>query len=145
MASGLKLGEEELNAYETDFKKMGSKLVGLLYKIDKVDNKEKIVVDKTFTRDGFNYDDFVNSFPSTEGRIGLYKYHGKTSDGRPLSKVILVLWAPLGSNPMQRMKYSSCFGAIKDELTGVDFHMQCSDIADISAEKIETEVHTRFK
>ena len=145
MASGLKLEESLLNQYESDFKKTGSKLVGMTLKISKDGGKEGIVVDKTFDREGFNHDAYVEAFPTTEGRIGLLKYSGKTDDGRPLKKVILILWTPMSSTPMQRMQYSSCFGSVKDELTGVDFHIQCSDIADISAEKVEAEVKSRFK
>ena len=145
MASGLKLEDAVLNEYETSFKKTKSKLVGMVLKIAKEGNKESIVVDKTFDRDGFTHDAFVEAFPTTEGRIGLLKYSGNTDDGRPLEKVILILWAPMSSKAVQRMQYSSCFGTVKDELTGVDFHIQCSDIADISAEKIEAEVKSKCK
>ena len=145
MASGLKLEEAVLNQYETEFKKTGSVCIGMVLKIAKEGNKESIVVDQTFKRDDFDHDKFVEAFPAKEGRIGLLKFSGKLDDGRPLKKVIVILWTPMSSPPQQRMHYASCFGTVKDELTGVDLHLQCSDIAEISAEKIESEIRARFK
>ena len=144
MASGLKLAEAVLNQYETEFKKTGSVLTGMVLKIEKDGSKQSIVIDQTFKRDDFNHDKYVEAFPNDEGRIGLLKYSGKTSDGRPLKKVILILWTPMSSTPQQRMHYASCFGNVKDELTGVDLHLQCSDIAELAAEKIEAEIKSRF-
>lgn len=137
MASGLKLGEDLLAEIQTKLLKHGSVLTAMTIKLQIDGKKEALVLDQTFNKEGFEYDSFTNAFPDKEGRIGILKHGGKTDDGRPLVKVILILWAPMTSSPIQRMKISSCFGAVKDQLSGVDKHIQCDNIADISLEKIE--------
>ena len=145
MSSGLKLDDDTVNTYENEFKKSGSSLVGLTLKIGKKDGKDVILIDQTFKRDGFNHEEFVKAFPDTEGRIGLLKYSGKTDDGRPLKKVLIILWTPMTSGPSERMHYASCFGTVRDELTGIDLHLQLSDRVDLEFEKIEAEVKSKFK
>ena len=145
MSSGLKLEDEVVNKYEGEFKKTGSALVGMTLKAAKKDGKDVVEIDKTFPRDGFKHEDFMEAFPDKEGRIGLLKYSGKTDDGRPLKKVLIILWAPMTCGPMQRMLYTSCFGAIKDELTGVDLTLQLDSRADLEFEKIEADIRSKFK
>ena len=145
MASGLKLQDVELNTYENQFKKAGSPLVGLVLKIITKNDREKLIIEKTFKKEEYKHEDFVEAFPVKEGRIGLLKYSGTTDDGRPLRKVIIFLWTPLTSPPSERMNYSSCFGTVRNELTGIDMCLQCDDKSDISFEKIESEVKSKFK
>ena len=49
------------------------------------------------------------------------------------------------SGPSERMHYASCFGTVRDELTGIDLHLQLSDRVDLEFEKIEAEVKSKFK
>ena len=63
MNAGITATEDALAKFN-EFK-MKKKLAAIVYKIDKVDGAERVVLEKEFPKDGFKQDDLIESLPTT--------------------------------------------------------------------------------
>ena len=67
MNAGINPSEEALAKFN-EFK-MKKKLAAIVYKIDKVNGVEQVILEKEFPKEGFKQDDLIEALPSNEGRF----------------------------------------------------------------------------
>ena len=139
MVSGIKTNEEVLSVYK--LLKNDRKLKALTIKIN---DQTILEVEKQFERKGFNYDDFLNAFPSDDSRFGVLDCDFTTLDGRPQEKILFILWSPINAKALKKMKYSTSVGAIVDGLGAIALTIQADSISDISKESIQQKLREKF-
>ena len=139
MVSGIKTNEEVLSVYK--LLKNDRKLKALTIKIN---DQTMLEVEKQFERKGFNYDDFLNAFPSDDSRFGVLDCDFTTSDGRPQEKILFILWSPINAKALKKMKYSTSVNAIVDGLGAISLTIQADSISDISKESIQQKLREKF-
>ena len=139
MVSGIKTNEEVLSVYK--LLKNDRKLKALTIKIN---DQTILEVEKQFERKGFNYDDFLNAFPSDDSRFGVIDFNYTTEDGRPQEKILFILWSPINAKPLKKMKYSTSVNAIVDGLGAIALTIQADSISDITRESLEQKVSDKF-
>ena len=62
MNAGINPSEEALAKFN-EFK-MKKKLAAIIFKIDKVNGTEQVIVEKEFPKDGFKQDDLIEALPT---------------------------------------------------------------------------------
>ena len=139
MVSGIKTNEEVLSVYK--LLKNDRKLKALTIKIN---DQTMLEVEKQFERKGFNYDDFLNAFPSDDSRFGVLDCDFTTLDGRPQEKILFILWSPINAKALKKMKYSTSVNAIVDGLGAISLTIQADSISDISKESIQQKLREKF-
>ena len=139
MVSGIKTNEEVLSVYK--LLKNDRKLKALTIKIN---DQTILEVEKQFERKGFNYDDFLNAFPSDDSRFGVLDCDFTTLDGRPQEKILFILWSPINAKALKKMKYSTSVNAIVDGLGAIALTVQADSISDISRDFLEQKVRDKF-
>ena len=139
MVSGIKTNEEVLSVYK--LLKNDRKLKALTIKIN---DQTILEVEKQFERKGFNYDDFLNAFPSDDSRFGVIDCDFTTLDGRPQEKILFILWSPINAKALKKMKYSTSVNAIVDGLGAIALTVQADSISDISRDFLEQKVRDKF-
>lgn len=113
------------------------------YYIYKIENKNKIVIEKSGER-SLTYDDFASSLPENEPRYGLIDLEFQTKDGRPTSKLIFISWNPDTAKVRDKMIYSSSKEAIKSALNGVGIHINATDQSELDLEESILPVVKKF-
>ena len=122
--------DEDIPSKFSDFKLQKAPLRYYVYKIE---NKKKVVIDKSGER-AKTYDDFCKDLPENEARYGLIDLEFQTNDGRPTSKLVFIAWIPDTASIREKMLYSSSKEAIKSELVGVGIHINATDSSELDLE-----------
>merc|ERR1712130_1041195 len=126
MSSGVTV-DEDIPSKFSDFKLQKAPLRYYVYKIE---NKKKVVIDKSGER-AKTYDDFCKNLPETEPRYGLIDLEFQTNDGRPTSKLVFISWNPDTAGIKDKMIYSSSKESIKNVLNGVGIHINATDQSEL--------------
>ena len=135
MNAGINPTEEALSKIN-EFK-MKKKLDAIVFKIDKVDNKEQVVCDKEFPKDGFKQDDLIESLPSDEGRFVFLDFDYENDDGIRVYKIISILYCPITAKAAKKMMYSTTYGSLNSQLGGgIASELQCDSPAELSRDHI---------
>ena len=135
MNAGINPTEEALSKFN-EFK-MKKKLAAIIFKIDKVDNKEQVVCDKEFPKDGFKQDDLIESLPSDEGRFVFLDFDYENDDGIRVYKIISILYCPITAKAAKKMMYSTTYGSLNSQLGGgIASELQCDSPAELSRDHI---------
>ena len=135
MNAGINPTEEALSKFK-EFK-MKKKLAAIVFKIDKVDNKEQVVCDKEFPKDGFKQDDLIESLPSDEGRFVFLDFDYENDDGIRVYKIISILYCPITAKAAKKMMYSTTYGSLNSQLGGgIASELQCDSPAELSRDHI---------
>ena len=135
MNAGINPTEEALSKFN-EFK-MKKKLAAIVFKIDKVDNKEQVVCDKEFPKDGFKQDDLIESLPSDEGRFVILDFDYENDDGIRVYKIISILYCPITAKAAKKMMYSTTYGSLNSQLGGgIASELQCDSPAELSRDHI---------
>ena len=135
MNAGINPTEEALSKFN-EFK-MKKKLAAVVFKIDKVDNKEQVVCDKEFPKDGFKQDDLIESLPSDEGRFVFLDFDYENDDGIRVYKIISILYCPITAKAAKKMMYSTTYGSLNSQLGGgIASELQCDSPAELSRDHI---------
>ena len=135
MNAGINPTEEALSKFN-EFK-MKKKLAAIVFKIDKVDNKEQVVLDKEFPKDGFKQDDLIESLPSDEGRFVFLDFDYENDDGIRVYKIISILYCPITAKAAKKMMYSTTYGSLNSQLGGgIASELQCDSPAELSRDHI---------
>ena len=135
MNAGINPTEEALSKFN-EFK-MKKKLAAIVFKIDKVDNKEQVVCDKEFPKDGFKQDDLIESLPSNEGRFVFLDFDYENDDGIRVYKIISILYCPITAKAAKKMMYSTTYGSLNSQLGGgIASELQCDSPAELSRDHI---------
>ena len=135
MNAGVNPTEEALSKFN-EFK-MKKKLAAIVFKIDKVDNKEQVVCDKEFPKDGFKQDDLIESLPSDEGRFVFLDFDYENDDGIRVYKIISILYCPITAKAAKKMMYSTTYGSLNSQLGGgIASELQCDSPAELSRDHI---------
>ena len=135
MNAGINPTEEALSKFN-EFK-MKKKLAAIVFKIDKVDNKEQVVCDKEFPKDGFKQDDLIESLPSDEGRFVFLDFDYENDDGIRVYKIISILYCPITAKAAKKMMYSTTYGSLNSQLGGgIASELQCDSPAELSRDHI---------
>lgn len=108
------------------------------YIIFKIENKEKVVIEKTGPA-GESYDDFLGSLPPTECRYCLVDVDYITKAGAEHSKLVFIMWCPDDAGVKEKMLYSSSTDSMKD-LKGVQCKMQGNDLGDIEKKAVQAKL-----
>lgn len=103
--------------------------------IFRIENKEKVIVDKTGPSDQ-TYDDFLAALPAQECRYCLVDVDYTTKAGATHSKLVFVMWCPDEAPVKEKMLYSSSTDSMKD-LTGVQCKVQGNDLSDIQKDEVQ--------
>ena len=134
MNAGITATEDTLAKYN-EFK-MKKKLAAIVFKIDKVDGDEKVVLDKEFPKDGFKQEDLVDSLPTDESRFIYLDFAYENDDGITVYKIISILYCPMYAKAKKKMMYSTTYGSLNAELGGIQVEMQCDGPAEVSRDHI---------
>ena len=86
MNAGITATEDALAKFN-EFK-MKKKLAAIVYKIDKVDGAEHVVLEKEFPKDGFKQEDLIEALPTDEGRFVYLDFDYENDDGIKVYKII---------------------------------------------------------
>ena len=90
MNAGITATEDALAKFN-EFK-MKKKLAAIVYKIDKIDGAERVVLEKEFPKDGFKQDDLIEALPTDEGRFIFVDFDYENDDGIKVYKIISILY-----------------------------------------------------
>ena len=135
MNAGINPTEEALSKFN-EFK-MKKKLAAIIFKIDKVDNKEQVVCDKEFPKDGFKQDDLIEALPNDEGRFVFLDFDYENDDGIRVYKIISILYCPITAKAAKKMMYSTTYGSLNSQLGGgIASELQCDSPAELSRDHI---------
>ena len=135
MNAGINPNEETLAKFN-EFK-MKKKLAAVVFKIDKVNGQEQVVVEKEFPKDGFKQDDLIEALPTDEGRFIYIDFDYENDDGIKVYKIIAILYCPTTAKADKKMMYSTTYGSLNSQLGGgISTEMQCDSPAELSREHI---------
>ena len=135
MNAGITANEAALAKFN-EFK-MGKKLAAVVFKIDKVNGVEQVVVDKEFKKDGFKQEDLIESLPTDEGRFVYLDFDYENNDGIKVYKIISILYCPITAKASKKMMYSTTYGSLNSSLGGgIAAEMQCDGPSELSRENI---------
>ena len=135
MNAGINPTEETLAKFN-EFK-MKKKLAAIVFKIDKIDGQEHVVLDKEFLKDGFKQDDLIEALPTDEGRFIFLDFDYENDDGIKVYKIISILYCPTTAKAAKKMMYSTTYGSLNSQLGGgISTEMQCDGPSELSREHI---------
>ena len=135
MNAGITATEEALSKFN-EFK-MKKKLAAIVYKIDKVDGAEKVVLEKEFPKDGFKQEDLIEALPSDEGRFVFVDFDYENDDGIKVYKIISILYCPTTAKAAKKMMYSTTYGSLNAAMGGgISTEMQCDGPSELTREHI---------
>ena len=135
MNAGITATEEALTKFN-DFK-MKKKLAAIVYKIDKVEGVEHVILEKEFPKDGFKQDDLIEALPTDEGRFIYLDFDYENDDGIKVYKIIAILYCPTTAKAAKKMMYSTTYGSLNSQLGGgISTEMQCDGPSELSREHI---------
>ena len=128
--SGISPTDDALDTYQ---KLSRSKIQYIIFKIDKVDGMESIVVEKTGEKgeQDEKWQEFVEGLPESEGRFGVFDIRWDQDDGRKRDSVCFVSWTPDGARIKQKMIYGSTAESFKGTLQGIKSTIAAHDISDL--------------
>jgi hypothetical protein len=135
MNAGIKPTDETLAKFN-DFK-MKKKIAALVFKIEKVNGAEKVVLDKEFPKDGFKQEDLIDSLPTDEGRFVYLDFDYDNDDGIKVYKIISILYCPITAKATKKMMYSTTYGSLNSDIGGgIQAEMQCDGPSELTREHI---------
>ena len=135
MNAGIKPTDETLAKFN-DFK-MKKKIAALVFKIEKVNGAEKVVLDKEFPKDGFKQEDLIDSLPTDEGRFVYLDFDYDNDDGIKVYKIISILYCPITARATKKMMYSTTYGSLNSDIGGgIQAEMQCDGPSELTREHI---------
>ena len=135
MNAGIKPTDETLAKFN-DFK-MKKKIAALVFKIEKVNGAEKVVLDKEFPKDGFKQEDLIDSLPTDEGRFVYLDFDYENDDGIKVYKIISILYCPITARATKKMMYSTTYGSLNSDIGGgIQAEMQCDGPSELTREHI---------
>ena len=126
---------DEASAKFNEFK-MKKKLAAVVFKIDKVDGAEHVVIDKEFPKEGYKHEDMIESLPTDESRFVYLDFDYENDDGIKVYKIISILYCPLNAKARKKMMYSTTYTSLNSVFSGVQVEMQCDSPAELSREHI---------
>ena len=135
MNAGITATEEALTKFN-DFK-MKKKLAAIVYKIDKVEGVEHVILEKEFPKDGFKQEDLIDALPTDEGRFIYLDFDYENDDGIKVYKIISILYCPITAKASKKMMYSTTYGSLNSSLGGgIAAEMQCDGPTELTREHI---------
>ena len=135
MNAGIKPTDETLAKFN-DFK-MKKKIAALVFKIEKVNGAEKVVLDKEFPKDGFKQEDLIDALPTDEGRFVYLDFDYDNDDGIKVYKIISILYCPITAKATKKMMYSTTYGSLNSDIGGgIQAEMQCDGPSELTREHI---------
>ena len=135
MNAGINPTEETLAKFN-EFK-MKKKLAAIVFKIDKVNGVEQVVLEKEFPKDGFKQDDLIEALPTNEGRFIFLDFDYENDDGIRVYKIISILYCPTTAKAAKKMMYSTTYGSLNSQLGGgISTEMQCDGPSELTREHI---------
>ena len=135
MNAGITATEEALTKFN-DFK-MKKKLAAIVYKIDKVEGVEHVILEKEFPKDGFKQEDLIDALPTDEGRFIYLDFDYENDDGIKVYKIISILYCPITAKATKKMMYSTTYGSLNSSLGGgIAAEMQCDGPTELTREHI---------
>ena len=135
MNAGITATEDALAKFN-EFK-MKKKLAAIVYKIDKVDGAERVVLEKEFPKDGFKQEDLIDALPTDEGRFVYLDFDYENDDGIKVYKIISILYCPITAKATKKMMYSTTYGSLNSDIGGgIQAEMQCDGPSELTREHI---------
>ena len=135
MNAGINPTEDTLAKFN-EFK-MKKKLAAIVFKIDKVDGVEQVVLEKEFPKNGFKQDDLIEALPTNEGRFVYLDFDYENDDGIRVYKIISILYCPTTAKAAKKMMYSTTYGSLNSQLGGgISTEMQCDGPSELTREHI---------
>ena len=135
MNAGINPSEEALVKFN-EFK-MKKKLAAIVFKIDKVNGLEQVVVEKEFLKQGFKQDDLIAALPTDEGRFIYIDFDYENDDGIKVYKIIAILYCPTTAKAAKKMMYSTSYGNLNSQLGGgISAEIQCDGPSELSRDYI---------
>ena len=135
MNAGINPTEETLAKFN-EFK-MKKKLAAIVFKIDKVNGVEQVVLEKEFPKDGFKQDDLIEALPTNEGRFVFLDFDYENDDGIRVYKIISILYCPTTAKAAKKMMYSTTYGSLNSQLGGgISTELQCDGPSELTREHI---------
>lgn len=129
--------EEIKEAYKTISSSGNQTNKGMILALD---DKNNLQIEKTFPKQDFSLEEFTKAFPEKEGRYGVLEYSYSPEEGRFDSKILFILWAPTLAHPLKKMKYSTGFASVQNEIGSATIGLQADNYNDLSEEHIRSKL-----
>ena len=135
MNAEINLTDEAFTKFN-DFKTK-NKLAAIILKIEKVDDKEKVICEKEFPKEGFKLDDLIKALPTDEGRFIYLEFENLKDDHHKEHYMMAILYCPTKAKVSKKMIYSTNYGSLNSRLLrNIYYEMVCDDPSELSKEHI---------
>jgi cofilin len=114
------LPEACVNLYQD--MKLRKKHKFIIYKVGEETIEAETIGNKTDTLESFK-----KALPFSDCRFGLYDHEYQSSDGRPQSKIYMIVWLPSSATPYSKMAYAAgkpLFDEVTDGVYDAQVHSQ---------------------
>ena len=135
MRCGINVIEEIKTLYKKEVQPRKNTKAGFILQINE---KDEIEIVKIFDDpSSFDIEEDLKSLPTDDSRIVILNYHftkeGSTAD---ISELLAILWCPSSLPGKKKMKYSTSFKGIIQQLPALKTNIQADCLGDITKEKI---------
>ena len=101
MNAGIQPNDHTLAKYN-EFK-MKKKLAAVVFKVEKLNNYEQVVVDKEFPKEGFKQEDLIEALPTDESRFIYLDFAYENDDGITVYKITSILYCPMYAKAKKKL------------------------------------------
>lgn len=105
----------------------------LVYKVN--DEGKEIVLEHRGGRDG-KWEELIKLLPEHECRYAVWDQDFENSEGRQISKIFFISWAPETAKVRSKMLYASSKDHFRKMLDGINFELQATDSDEVDYEVI---------
>lgn len=134
--SGIGVAVDCVNLF--NFIKTRSSNKWVTFRID--DSGHQVVIDQLGAYDS-SFQDFMDAFPDSECKYGVFDYTYNRSEGPQIQKLVFFHWAPDGANTRQKMMYASTKEFLKGLLAGIGAEVQISDKSEFTSELVNERIY----
>ena len=135
MKCGISVTQEVKDLYKKEVQPRKNTKAGFVIKINE---KDEIEIEKTFDDPKtFDIEEDLKSLPTDDSRIIVLNYHfTKEGSNADMSELLAILWCPSSLPGKKKMKYSTSFKGIIQQLPALKIDIQADCLGDITKEKI---------
>ena len=134
MSSGVTASDEVVTTFNDI--KMGHKHKYAIFKIS--DDLSSVVLETTSSE--ASWESFTSALPQNSCRYVVYDFDFKSDDGRDMSKILFIVWAPDSAKIKEKMLITSSKDAVKKKLVGIGKEVQATDASEVDKQAILDQV-----
>ena len=105
----------------------------LVFKVN--DEGKQIVLEAKGGRDD-SWESLVKTFPEHECRYAIWDHDFQNKEGRQMSKIFFITWAPETAKVRSKMLYASSKDNFRSMLDGINYELQATEADEVDYEVI---------